>query len=917
MQGTLANGLRYEILPHLAPRGGISLRLVVDAGSLDEHNDERGFAHFVEHMAFNGTRHHPPGTLTEMFQHLGLTWGADLNAETNYASTVYKLDLPEDRVDHLPEALQLLRDYADGLEFPPAEVEREKGVVLSELRARDLSGRRASIAVTRALYAGTPVADREVGGVPAQIEQATADALRGFYRRCYQPARMTVLVVGNVAPAGLARQIAGEFGSLAGDRSAPPAVEPALPPPAGLQAHVVVNPNAGAAAVSFIVLTARPPETPAGFREALVERVATAILELRLSARRQQELARYGSAATRIVPGVAGRTEQHVIEVQTAFARWPDAVGFAETELRRARTLGFDDGELKEAVAGILTQLQNRVAAVASAPSPQLALELTRLLVAHRSWRDPTDEARLATQELASLSTEEVRGELAAMFPDSAIHIILRGPRAPDQGAEALLAACRKSAGQPLPEAAAAAGETLAFRYGDFGPPGKLVLQRSEPDLGLELACFANGVQLNLRPSALERQRFRLRATLGRGLADAPKTRPGLARLAVALFGVSDLSRHPTPEISRLLRLHGVSFSLELADGAAAINLGGPAAELPFALQFVTALLSDLKLDAKRMPAAVSRYGAQVRTILSAPTSRANIDALYTLTANDPRYLLAASDAVAKYPFAEVADWLLAHWLQGPLEIGIVGDFQPAETVAAAAASVGTLAARGPRAPIAAAERIEFATTSGKLVYRTPLAAGAAAAFLAWPTALPDDPRNNRALQLAADVLSDRLRVKLRQELGATYSPHAGFVRNRRQPDHAYFSAALTFEPTSASTLTDRVVALADELAQHGVTDEELARLKEPRHTRSAEQVRDNAWWLGSVAAFAQSQPGVLTEARGHLAGYDELTRDDVNRAARALAKGAVTAVVVVPVPPNAPKAEVAPPVAATQPGGT
>ena len=900
-QGTLHNGLRYAILPHTAPRGGISLRLVVDAGSLDEHDDERGFAHFVEHMAFEGTRHHPPGTLTAMFQRLGLTWGADLNASTNYASTIYKLDLPEDRLDHLPEALQLLRDYADGLDFAPAEVDRERGVVLSELRARDLDASRAANAITRDLYAGTLVADREVIGLSVQIEHATADALRAFYRRCYQPARMTVIVVGNLDPAEFTLKIAHEFESFAADRAAPPAVEPALPPPLDdLKAHIIVNPSLGAASLSFVAVTQRPQDTRAGFREELKEIVATYILQVRLNARRQKNLDRYGATAAVVSLDPTGFYNQHIIEVQTSFSRWADAVELAESELRRARMQGFDAAEVKEAVTAGLKALQNLASSFTSAPSSQFALALSRTVAVRRQWHNPFEQVRIATEELASVTPAEIGAKLEMMFPDYSFHIVLRGPKPVEAGPEAILAAYRKSAAQPLPNAAPPS-EALIFRYADFGEPGKIAFQQREPDLGLELARFANGVQLNLRASTLEPQRFLLRATLGRGIADTPKSRPGLVSLANALLAVSDFGRHPNPEVRRLIELHGIAFDLSMADGSAVITASGPTTELPFALQLVTALISDLKLDPKRLPTAVARYSSQIRGITTTPVNRVTTDGLYSLSDRDPRFLVAASTIVSQYPFTEVSDWLQVHWLRGPLEIGIVGDFSPIDVCATASTTVGTLPTRNPRSPVAASERLVFTTITGKQVYRAKLNAGAAAAFLAWPVSLPDDPRSNRALQLAADVLRDRLRVTLREALGATYSPQAVFTRNQRQPDFAYLWATLTFEPKSASALTNRVIALADDLAQHGVTDEELARLKEPRRSRNAEQMRDNTWWLGAVVAFAQSRPGVIVEARGHLTGFDEITRADVDRAARAFAEDAVTAAVVVPLPPDEP----------------
>jgi len=144
-----------------------------------------------------------------------------------------------------------LRDYADGLAFFPAEVEKEKGVVLSELRARDTTNARSGKETTRFLYAGTPVAEREVGGIPTQIEHATNDALRAFYRRCYRPERMTVIVIGELNPAKIAAQVATVFSSLAAAGDSPPEIDLHELEPHGPRGHVVVSPTSGTAASFF------------------------------------------------------------------------------------------------------------------------------------------------------------------------------------------------------------------------------------------------------------------------------------------------------------------------------------------------------------------------------------------------------------------------------------------------------------------------------------------------------------------------------------------------------------------------------------------------------------------------------------------------------------------------------------------
>src|SRR3954466_15680281 len=134
--GTLPNGLRYAVMPNREPQGRASMRLFVNVGSLKENDDQRGLAHFLEHMAFNGSSHYPPGTLVEFFQRMGMSFGGDTNANTNFDRTVYMLELAHSDDAAITEGLRVLSDDAGGLLLGDEEINKERGVILSEKRAR-------------------------------------------------------------------------------------------------------------------------------------------------------------------------------------------------------------------------------------------------------------------------------------------------------------------------------------------------------------------------------------------------------------------------------------------------------------------------------------------------------------------------------------------------------------------------------------------------------------------------------------------------------------------------------------------------------------------------------------------------------------------------------------------------------------
>jgi len=212
--GRLPNGLRYQILPHAEPPKRVSLRLHLEAGSLMEEDDQQGLAHFLEHMAFNGTKNYPAGEMVEFFQRLGMAFGADTNAHTSFDETVYKLELPDGNVDLMKRGMLFLRDVADGMIIGPQELEKERGVIISEKKARDSVEFRSMIEGFKFSLPDSLVPRRLPIGTEDVILKAPRQRFVDFYRRWYRPELMTVIVAGDVQPDAWKAAIVSQFSDL-------------------------------------------------------------------------------------------------------------------------------------------------------------------------------------------------------------------------------------------------------------------------------------------------------------------------------------------------------------------------------------------------------------------------------------------------------------------------------------------------------------------------------------------------------------------------------------------------------------------------------------------------------------------------------------------------------------------------------
>ncbi|OLQ85584.1 peptidase [Vibrio panuliri] len=206
-QYQLDNGLRYHLYP--TEDKEISIRLMIHAGSMQESDKQKGYAHFVEHMAFNGSRHFTGNEVIRLFEKTGGSFGADINAFTSYQLTAYKMDLSDKQ--HLPLALTWMRDVADGIEFSPEQVEREKGVILGEFRASRSENEPLFTKAYLEAVKGSVLEDKDPLGTEDSVKQASAKALKDYYRRWYQPQNAELIISGNISNEELSTLITQQF----------------------------------------------------------------------------------------------------------------------------------------------------------------------------------------------------------------------------------------------------------------------------------------------------------------------------------------------------------------------------------------------------------------------------------------------------------------------------------------------------------------------------------------------------------------------------------------------------------------------------------------------------------------------------------------------------------------------------------
>ena len=287
--GQLKNGLTYYIYPNQTPKGEAVYRLFVKAGSVNERDDQQGLAHFLEHLAFNGTRHFPGDGIVRFLESRGAKFGKDLNAHTSFGETVYKLQLPCADPLMVDSTLTILADWAGGLTIAPDEVEKERGVILSEWLSRGGTQTDNSMKLVMELLNGSLYSRRITIGDTAIIRHATPQTIRDYYQQWYRPELMAVAVVGDVNVAHVERMIREKFGAMGpmGPMSPMGPISPiAIPEYSTEEARMAITPGAEQVDFDILMLLPQPPavQTADDYRQYLERSLVNRLMKTRFAA---------------------------------------------------------------------------------------------------------------------------------------------------------------------------------------------------------------------------------------------------------------------------------------------------------------------------------------------------------------------------------------------------------------------------------------------------------------------------------------------------------------------------------------------------------------------------------------------------------------------------------------------------------
>jgi len=852
--GTLPNGLKFYIRKNGRPEKRVSLRLAVKAGSLEEHDDQLGLAHLIEHMAFNGSTHFPSGEVFKYFERVGARLGPHVNASTSFDETIYMLDLPTDKGDVVEKGLTALADFAGGLSLDPKEVEKERGVVIEEWRGGLGAGSRIRDKQIPIIFYKSRYADRLPIGKPEIIRGAPVARLRAFYDTWYRPERMAVIAVGDIDPAAMQTAITSTFGPLRDRAKAEKVPDGKLTMKHPVMVTVVTDPELTRTNVQVLRKHPRSGDQHvADYRQSLVDRMAQGMLNDRLAEIARRPDAKFlgaGVGSQSITPEVEG----FVFTVRPPDDKIEEGMAAVAVEAKRARDFGFSASELDRTKKNLAASYEQIYQERDKSESPSFAQELLSLFLQNEPAPGIAYEYELVKELLPTITTADVGDAMRRLMKDEGKVILVTAPQKDSvtpPAEKVMLDALATAEGASV--TAWSDTSTTRALVEKKPQPAAISSRRELPDVGVTAVKFANGVEAWLKPTTFKNDQiiFTLSAPGGASFAACEDFEE--AALATNYVRTSGIGGLKALDLEKLLAGKNAGAAPSIALSSHSISGSAAPVDLETGLQllyqdFVAPGDDPEQFDVmkRQLLAAVQNRGRAPGQVFGEKLEQVNTSGHCTsqpLTAErinrlDRQKML----SFYKQRFSNATDFTFF----------MVGAFKVDDVLPLISQYVGGLPATGPARTEVKDVGIHFPSASvrEKVEMGREPRANVQLSFYAEASSDPVEAENVLAARTVLDIA---LRDVLREDLSQTYTVSVGQGGpGLPQKGGGYMRVTFGAAPENIASMSDRVFTEIKRLQQDGPSEDLTNRAKEAARRDYETSLQQNGYWMGRLQAVRQ-----------------------------------------------------------------
>ncbi len=847
-RGRLPSGMTYYLRRNGRPEHRVALRLAVNAGSVLEEADQRGLAHMLEHMAFNGSKHFAPGELVSFLESIGARFGADANAFTSFDETVYMLEVPSDRSGLVEKGLTVLADFAGGWTLSREEIDKERGVVLEEWRLGQGANSRLQRQQFPVLMHGSRYAERLPIGDPDVIKGFDPARLRAFARQWYRPERMTVAVVGDIDLDKAERWVQDRLSEVKAADPGPERPVYDIPSHPETLVSVATDPEARVSGVSVIFKHPKLPEGSVGdYRRSLVETLFHQMVNSRLAEVARRADAPFLGASSS--SGDLGRTEEtEVLGAVVPDGGIPAGLGSLLTEAERVRQHGFAAAELDRARRELLAQYERAWQERDKSESSSYAREYVSNFLTGEPSPGIDVELALVRRFLPTITLDEVRDVTHRNIHEDSRVVLAVAPQkegvaVPTEAeVRAVLASTTQVAVTPWED------RTAGRQLLEHPPAGGTVTARRKIEpLGITVVTLSNGVEVWLKPTDFKNDQVVFGADALGGASLAPPEHALEALLSPIAVGEMGVGGFTAVELEKVLAGKLVQVSPDVDHYTQGISGSSTPADLETALQLVYLDFTapndrpeGFEVLRRRLETAVAHRASDPGSVYGDAIIDVNTGGHYLYRPVKPEEVpgLRREESLRFYRerFANAADFTFM----------FVGSFDVDTLTPLLARYLGALPSTGKATSHFQDRGLKFPESVKKAEVHKGREPRSTTTLTFFADAGGGESDRQQALS-AAGVVRNRLRGLLREEMSGTYGVSVSYSDVRPVPGYGTMTISFGSSPENAAKLTSAVFDELDRLQATGPGPEDLSKELEIERRELEVAERQNGYWLGAL----------------------------------------------------------------------
>ena len=881
--GKLSNGLTYYIRRNIKPEKKVELRLAVNAGSVLENDNQRGLAHFMEHMGFNGSKNFPKNELVDFLQKSGVKFGADLNAYTGFDETVYILPVPTEDPEMVEKGFTVLEDWAFNNLFDKTEIEKERGVVLEESRLSKGSFERMSRKYFPVLFNGSKYGQRLPIGTDTVLKTFKHETLKSFYKNWYRPNLMAVIVVGDIDPAEAEKKIIAHFEKFKNPPSATP--RPSIIPikqRTTPEALVVTDEEATNTFIQIynFVKPAQKQKTWADYRKSLVEGLVSTLINQRLNELTQKENPPFLFAQTGYSPFLRGYNSFNSFAVVSQ-GTVNDAIDALMEETNKARQFGFLQSELDRAKASLLNNTEKAFKEKDKSESGALVGQYLNNFLNGAPIPGITNRYNFIKEAVPGITLQEINDIAKKMPSTSNAFTLVQAPAAMKDKLPTnaqLLDAVVKANAKPVKAYAEAAVATALL---DKSPaPGSTTATTKNEKLGTTDFTLSNGITVSIKPTVLKNDEIVYDAWRWGGYhkySVADKQNAIYSAVIVQQMGIKDMS--PT-DLGKFKA--GKSFTVTPYLNADEEGIEGRSSVKDFEtmLQLTYLYFTAPRKDEALFRSFISKEKGALEYSSKDPSTSYQ-DTLQKLAYNNHPWV----DAMPKpSDFDKIKlDRSLAIYKEifgnaHGMHFTFVGNIDPVQAKPLLEKYLGSL----PAAPKENSYKdVGLRLVKGTTDIKIKRGKESQAMINLLFEGETEYTRQNR-MHLAAllEVLNIKIIEKLREDMSGMYGGGMGGSIMKRPYEHYSIRATVPCGPENVEKLTNALLDIIKEAQEKGVEQKDLDKVKETWKKQYHVQLQNNDYWLSGLsnAFINQDNPENILDYEQKV---NAITKEDIQNAAK------------------------------------